>query len=356
MTRVQFADRVCRQDERAEDDFSMLCRREAPQHQVTTESVDGVGQLRDEYLNATMTPGKHYSLHTEKSGVDAQGEPFKEVQAKHFHFLSVSTGHARPKQMPTAEATENVALKAHLALQIVTEEPWASTGEVDLSADVQHVFPVGHPTWVRPEELGEVDSWYRFLYRWEPSPGEHDGTICLRNKTLVQNEYSPLDDRCPTVAIAWYLKRHGWTPSARRVVHDSLAVGPFDSAEAAKMKTYYQVLTKLHRCLPLTSSIPFREPIHFYKCLLAGMATEPGLPSVDYVAKWNGREVQAGRDPDPLPPPEDDVPPLEDAGNDDVAAPLNSGEPQPKKKTRTGPSLVTPRRPGVGGGGWRGCV
>ena len=77
MTRVQFADRVYRQDERAEDDFSMLCRREAPQHQAKTESVDGVGQLRDEYLNATMKPGKHYSLHTEKSCVDAQGNPIR---------------------------------------------------------------------------------------------------------------------------------------------------------------------------------------------------------------------------------------------------------------------------------------
>ena len=234
-------------------------------------------------------------------------------------------------------------------MQVIFEDTWAEGTEVDVDALIQNVFPVGHPTWVKPQELGTFDAWYTNLYEWSSSRGERAGVVVLREKTFVQNQHPYLDVRCPTVCIGWHLKRHGWTHANRRLVHTTAEAGAFDGAEAVRMKSYLQVLTKLRHCLGFASSIPSREPIYFYKCLLADIAVEPGLRSADYVVAWNAAEVRADRFPIAVPPSDDDVPISDGSDNDDVMVPLQQVVSRLQKKRKTGPGRVSARFPGDGG-------
>ena len=141
----------------------------------------------------------------------------------------------------------------------------------------------------------------------------------LQEPKIVYNIVPYLDDNCPTIAIAWKLKREKWRGVERLCKHETAAVGIFDSYPAVKMKTYYQVLLKLRECLRLSTVVPSRQPILYYRLLLAGQRVEPYLGQVVYLPLWNGL-VQAGRVPDlPLEPPSpsDLPPPVEDGGSDE---------------------------------------
>ncbi len=101
------------------------------------------------------------------------------------------------------------------------------------------------------------------------------------------------------------LRRLGWIMVKRRVVHNTAAVGSFDSRETVSKKIYYQVLLDLPRYLRQTSTIPSDQPILYYRLLLAGRDVEPGLGNDVYKSMMSdgGGDVAL-----PLPAPAD--PPL----------------------------------------------
>ena len=240
--------------------------------------------------------------------------------------------------MPTAETADMLCFTAGLALQIVEEGPWMPPSDgaasvvvvVVVALDTVHVHKKGDPIWVKPDDLALADSWFHY----KAGVSEHAGCIVLSDKKQTVNTFHFLDARCPTLPIVWGLKRRGWRPVNAIQNHTTTEICIFDSVEATKMNTYYQVVRCLDRCLPLSSNrIPSREPIHYYKLLLADHRVEPGLPNKEYLALWNSEEVKKGRDPVPLEDEDSsDHEPLPDPDDDDVAVPIGPG---PKKAPKT---------------------
>ena len=107
--------------------------------------------------------------------------------------------------------------------------------------------------------------------------------------------YGVLDDRCPTLAIIWYLKARGWRRTEGEVVHTTAEIAQFDHREATRFKPYFQVLTCLETCMALMSHVPSREAMVFYKALLQGLKVEPGQSAKDYQLVINAERKQKGK-------------------------------------------------------------
>ncbi|CAK0911592.1 unnamed protein product [Prorocentrum cordatum] len=352
-------DRVCRQDERAEDDWCLVLRRSPFVNQAEPDPVPGRDALRNEYLDAVLKPGAHYSASFPSTAIGEDGAEVQRTEHKHFFLLEVAYKNRRPKEMATMDTMDEVFLKAGLALLIAHEEVWEHDGAPagDGGLDVFHVHD---SEWVRPEAMAPNRSWYSSFFTWVAGASAVPGCTRLSNKRAVENHLPLMDEACPTISICSALRGRGWKAVERRVEHGSAEVGEYDSFAAVKMKSYYQALLTLPACLPLASRIPSRQPILFYKLLLAGVRVEPGQGNESYLSRWKRVSGQPGRDLAPLPPPSH--PPVCNGEDDDVFAPLmpSAGPVAKRRKTQAVPigtggansgsaGAAAPPPPAVGG-------
>ena len=185
--------------------------------------------------------------------------------------------------MHTIATADQVALTAPLAWHVIMQDRWAPGGaEIVDGGDSYLVYPEGDAQWIRPEDIAEREVFYCHMFTWEPKPTEHKGCCLLENPERVRNLLPLMDARCPTFSLALHLKAKGWTSSDRQCDHRTAALGLYDAHEAVKFKTYYQVLIILPTCLALTSYVPSRAPVDYYKLLLRGVKAEPGLRAKEY--------------------------------------------------------------------------
>ena len=272
--------RVYREDDRAREDFSCICSRQPPVLSIDPEDVDGRDALRNEYLVSVTRNSETYSVSESAPAEPAAGGDPAPENATRFVLLEKAYGNRRPDFMSVADPGADVALQASLAMLVVFLTPRPrELGDAGVVANDQHILhALSAPVWMRPHEICSADAWYKNLYKWSPEPTrEQPGAIVLAKPALVFNRKPYLDPTCPTICIAWKLKREGWAPTSRQCIHNAVDVGNFDSYPAVRMKPYYQVVLSLPKCLPLTSSIPSRQPIKFFQLLLAGQRVEPGL-------------------------------------------------------------------------------
>jgi len=349
--------RVYREDDRAQQDFAVICARVEISCKVEPEKVDGKSALQHEYLVSTIKPNGVYSITPPQPTIDVTpGVPPAADHNTYFHLLETAHGRHRPDFMSVADPGADVALQAGMAMLVVflVKRPADGADHVDEASGAHNVYAQSAPVWVRPGDLGNPDSWYRQLYRWSPTPGDDQpGTLVIKDRELVFNRVPYASEECPTIAIAWKLKRSGWRGAQQLCIHDRATVANFDSYPAVKMKTYYQVLLSIGKCLGLTSVIPSRQPILFYKMLLAGQRVEPHMGHQAYLVLWKGL-LKDGKVPDlALEPPSDndDPDPIEDGSDDDVLAPSAQPKEPPKKRRRVdAPAVGSGRGKGVGKG------
>jgi hypothetical protein len=232
-----------------------------------------------------------------------------------------------------------VARQAGMALLVVmfTRRRADGANPGDEGLDMQHVCAESGPVWIRPGDMCAIQSWYSGLRKWATATSDLQTCIVVRDPVLVANTLPYLHDNCPTVVIAWKLKRLKWVESQRRTVHDRNVIGVFDAYPAVKMKTYLQVLLTLQSCLLLTSRVPSRQPILFYRLLLLGRRIEPDLGNVHYVKAWAALAAQGITPVLPIEPPSDsDLPvPVEDVGADDDVLMPSRPPPEAKKRRAT---------------------
>ena len=174
---------------------------------------------------------------------------------------------------------------AGLALQVVQKGvmPGPAAAPAAATDPESHVlFKESDATWVRPTVFGGYDDWYKRTHKWLVKPHSEPHCVTVSDPRLVYCDIPYLEDRCPALPIAWALKRRGWKGVDVRCTHTTHELGGFDCTEATKMKCYYQVLYSLPTCMPLASSIPSRQPVLFYRILLAGTRVEPGLGNEEY--------------------------------------------------------------------------
>ena len=343
--------RVYREDSRAEEDFSLICRREAAR-QVEHDALDGKEALRNEYLISTLEIDGHDSLAEPRQQIGEDGAMRRVDEPRHFVVLDTAHGNRRPKVMPTAESPDALAARAALALQVMHQERFEpADAAAEVVPNVHHVYKSGDQEWVRPQDLaGKHASWYQRLYKWTPGPSTHHGCISVSKPVLVENRVPLMDANCPTAVLCWSLKKKGWTAVDHKCDHVTAAITDFDAYEAVKMKTYYQALRMLPTCLGLTTHLPSRQPIRYYQLLMAGEKVEPGLGAAHYLTLFKNAS-KAGKVIEPLADGEDDDPcalqPPEDEDDDDIAVPFMPAEPARKRRKVPKPPVGS----GAGGGG-----
>lgn len=167
-------------------------------------------------------------------------------------------------------------------------------------------------------------------YRRVVEDSEHFACRVLSDAVNAKPRFPVTDPRAPTLAVAWYLRQHGLQPVAALRDHreqwNQDVPWQFDSRGGPKCKTYLQVLVKLGECLPLSAGrVPSQEPAAYYKLLLKGIKTEPGLKHKHYAMVHN--RALKGADLADIEPLEDAE--RRDAGDEFFATPVGGPKPPP---------------------------
>ena len=346
-----FMKRLYREDEMGDVDWTSIAQRLPVDRPVPTTEANTRAQLEKEYLAAVLEPLKYYSVEHTVSRTNDDGVAVPVQEHTRFQVLGAQHGTSRLKTMHTVQSKDDITKSGSLALHIVRFDRWQDPDAPDDPRLI--VYPDGADEWVCPTTLADFDSFQNRLtyYRSATNAADHPRCIVLADPKEAQPRYALTDARYPTLALAWYLRHHGWDPAPRHCEHNALlpegARGEFDSREAVRMKFYYMVLTQLQRCLPLSGyRVPSQQPIAFYRLLLNGAETMPDLGNKHYVLEYN-RRLKPGparkHQLEPLPPPEPK--PIE--AGDFFVVPV--GAPEPKRRASSG---VGPR--GRGGGRGRG--
>jgi len=350
--------RVYREDERSQDDFSLLCNRVAPANPVASEGADGPESMLNEYIVSVLQPDVHYSLTENASVANPDGTTTAVPKTTHFQLLGTAHGSKRPKLMQSSEVADEVALKAHLALHISHEECIEPDegAAVETETEGKHVFAVGDTEWVRPMDLAPRGCWLSHLFHWKVGPSEHQACMFLSAPELVRNQLALTDPRCSTLILRTYLKSLGWVGEPRKVDHTKPDLAIYDNFESVRMKSYLQAVLQLSNCLKLSSHVPSRQPIRYYRLLLGGVRTEPGLGVKAYMALCDDHHKRTGKalvpvgdviEEDPAAPV-----PLADDDGEDIGVPLVPVPPKPKRRRTAGP----PTGGGRGRGGAAGSA
>jgi len=120
--------RVYREDERAEEDFSAICNREAPRNLIDHDAVSGKEALRNEYLITVLNPTKNYSMRRSVNRIDEAGQPTATEEHVHFRLIGLAHGNRRPKRLIGADPDGSPQHEASLALLVVFQDRWVPPG------------------------------------------------------------------------------------------------------------------------------------------------------------------------------------------------------------------------------------
>ena len=332
MTLDQFYKRFYREDEQSELNWSTIAVPPGPERPVIPERASSSAeQLHNEYMNALVQPGNHYSVQQEVPASSDDAEATPKQEEVHFKLINVVTAQTRPHTMHTVTSADEVEQFAPVAWEIVREArvPTVPTENA----------PLGHALlsynllseWTRPWSIADFEAFNKTLRVWQRSEPSTTLVACtqLSEPERARIRFPVLDDRCPVLAIVQHLKNHGWSAIQGAITHTTNEVGAFDATEALRQKRYLQTVCKIDHCMPLTSAIPSRQVIHFYDCLLRGIAVEPNLPNAHYAMVLNSQRLREGRTPKVLPIADGNVLPDDD---DDgiIGAIRHVAEPKPK--------------------------
>ena len=186
--------------------------------------------------------------------------------------------------------------------------------------------------WVEPRLLSVFATWSQRLQVFrEVTSSTERGCLLLRQPERARPPFGVLDDRCPTLSVIYHNISNGWKGVRGRVTHTTPAIGEFDEAEAIKWKGYHQCLAQIGKTLTLTSAMPSRELVAYYKLLLRNVKTEPGLTNKEYIVLLNKNKRLHNEDIE-LIPLEDGV---LDGGEDGIMtpAPVQPAAPKPKRES-----------------------
>ena len=256
----------------------------------------------------------------------------------HFAVLSVQQGNSRLHTMGTVNCADDISLMAPLAVEIQPSSVYNHPlPDVPRNPDSVVVFPEGDPVWVEPRLLADWTRWSTRLlvYRDVASCSAVDGCMLLGRPERASPPFAVLDDRCPTLAVIAHNRKNGWISVPRSIVHTDATIGQFYSAEAIKWKVYHQCLAVIDKTMALTTVMPSREVVAYYKLLLRGVRVEAGRPNKEYLELLNTSKRGKGEELEPIPLDEGDE------GNDDGV--ITPG-PRPQKEVKAKRGFQPPGR------------
>ena len=220
--------------------------------------------LRIENLQAVLVPHTWYEVNFPVAGIDAEGQPTREIQRKHFLLLNSASSKGRPKLMPTIASHSDVVVTAKYALNIQE----LAIKEVDGIEEGSLVaFEDAEARWVSWDDIApwpQMRSTLSHFLVTKPLV-DQPGCVELSGREFAKPIHAINDKRCPTLTILYALYDMGWTAIEGPVTHETVAIGNMHGRKAISMKSYYIVLVEIERCKPLTSRIPSDQPILFLR-------------------------------------------------------------------------------------------
>jgi len=339
----KFYDRVYREDEHAELNWNSLAPKLPLERPVTHAQPGAADRLNNEYLMALIEPGNHYSVM--RQSAPAPGEAMPPREEIHFRVLNTVTSQARPHTMHTVATADDVDAFAAVAFEVQMEHR-----ETDCEAEVAAtpgstaVSYEAEPQWVEPSTITDFENFNKTLQVWrhaEPCAST-EGRTLLSEQERAKIRFGVLDDRCPVLAIVQHLRNKGWNAVPAPITHTTSAIGDFDSTEAPRQKRYLQVVCRMEECIRYTSSIPSRQVINFYDCLLRHIPVEPGLKNTEYAVLLNSKRQKDGKLPNVVPLTDEGANEIPDTDQDTFIGALVS-PPAPKAAPRAKPVVVASR-------------
>ena len=149
--------RIYREDRKAEDDFALICSREAIVRPVEREDVDGKDEVLHEYLGSVLQGDGQYSVSTRTTQPGPDGNLERVVKTVFFNLIETAHGGHRPKMMHTVSSADNVGLTAHFAMQIISHERFEPEDAPAIAPDTHHLYATSAP------RVGETEihcQWY----------------------------------------------------------------------------------------------------------------------------------------------------------------------------------------------------
>ena len=334
MKRQDVLSRIYREDAKADEDWTAIANkvpldRPLPPHEATTRE-----SLEREYLQTVLTPLQFYSVEVDIERQDEAGGLVKSTDNRYFQVLGAQTSQTRERTMHTVRSADDVTQQNGMLVQILWMDRWYAADH----DDAVRVYAVDDPEWVHPQEIADFDNLQHrmTLYRQSVADNDHPACMIVSDPVVARPKY-PLDDaRAPTLAVAWYLRQHGGVPVNAICDHKEawVAENPwnFDHRGGTRCKPYLQVLLKLAQCLPLSGGhVPSQQPMTYYRLLMRGIKTEPGLKHKHYALVHNRALKKEEGDILPL---EDDDPP--DDPNEFFAVPVGAHAKEPPRRRAGG--------------------
>ena len=337
--------RLYREDAQSEFNWNNLVSKERNVHRAEPNEAGNAEAAMNEFLRAQVRDGNHYSCELPQAAPGAAASSSAPAApaasssalavpapaAVHFQLLSRAHGTHRAHVMPTIETPRDVSVTATLALEVQWEQ--TVPGQVGGTIGEVVVVPVGDPVWVLPRAIAPMQHMANNLmeYKRVAESSATEGALVLAEPELARWKGDVMDPKCPVLSVIHYLKNRGWKPVDAPVIHDRVEVGPFDATEAIKFRAYLQCLVVQQRIMPLTTRFPSREPINYYKVLLAGGKAEPGMPAKDLTLVLNGLLRRKGKRTELLPIEDRPVEVLDPDGII-CPGPVHAEQPGPSKK------------------------
>jgi len=345
-THEEVVARVYHDGQKAEEDWTLIARREDPARPVVSEDATTASQLNTEYLRAVAQADRYYGMPRREEVIDGDGARQVNESTMYFQVLNLRGSHSRPHLMHTFESADDPILHATLAVEVNPMErrvgPEQAGGEAADAEGRLVLYPDAAPYWINVNSLAQFSDWAQRLFSWTctSTMDEEPGCVVLTGQYQVKPTIPIMDAACPTLCVVQHLKDNGWTRVLHRTEHtqgmENVLI--YDGRECLRMKSYYQVMAALTTCLRLTSSIPSQQPISYYRLLLAGCRAEPNLGDRRYHELLNAEKKRKGKPVEPLPAP-DPPPPIAYDDDDGIMVPAEM--PGPKAKVR-------PKRPHSG--------
>ena len=336
--------RVYREDDVAKLDWSNVLAREATPRPVVPDATENQEQCEFEYMRAQMEPGQHYSCQTSREVPTASGGTEHVTETTYFQLLGYSYSKHRPHLMPSVTSADNIALTAPMVMEILPHAVHHRDADsVQIPPASVELFPEADSKWIVPYHIAPFHDFLKFLLVWKSTTDSTvEGCEVWSDSERPLIKHGVLDDKCPTLAIIYHLKGKGWIPEKALQDHTTPQIGRFDCVEATKFKNYFQVLAVLERCLPLTSHIPSRQCMAFYRCLLRGLRVEPGDTAKSYTLVINADKRRRGQMTELL--PLEDIPVQRGAVDPDAIILYGPEQPPPDPEPKRRATVATGRR------------
>ena len=340
MTDKKFLARVYRQDKMAEENWAVVLQKDEALGKSHLEPLtNSLEALNNEYMVAMVTLGDHYVVQVDTSRIGEGGEVVREVETKYFHLLQIAYGKARPKVMPIVDSEANLQMEAPLAFEVIFEsQAQAHIGASDV--DMTHLYSETDLVWVRPHDIAPFLKFQKMQRFRTVKASSVVGCLVVSDAERARPPQAILDKDCPTLAVILHLGRNGWRSVSSLVEHRDTDQESYDGSSAHSKKPYFQVLASLDRCLPLTDHIPSRQPLSFYKCLLAGKRVDPHQGDKAYTLALKDAELVESLAGLAL---EDEA--VDSDNSDGVMLPLPKPPVVDKPKPLPGPLLSLPAPP-----------